>query len=385
MGGVAVSLTNGGLGGTVQTNDGIMGMVLTGAIDDGGYVLGTPILITRLAGLATAGITKDGNAFAYKQVKEYYDAAGDGAQLYLMLVENSQTVEDMADTTNADGVRKLLDYAKGPIKCLGIMSDDDSVTVASTAAGINDAVFAAATKMKVTAEAYFAAQAPFRCVIGGTSYGGDTAALTDNTNDSNPRCGILIGDTEAGKGAALGLLLGKLAVLPVQRKIGRVRNGSLPILELYLGADAYEDMPGDAALISAKGYITFTTYADEAGYFFAPDLMMTSPTDDYALLCRGRIIDKMHRIGYKTLLKEVEDEVPTIAGGLPDELYASNLERTMLAQINTTMVAAGELDEAICSVPLNQNVTSTNTVQVVLKGRPKGYATFIELSLGYTL
>ena len=46
------------------------------------------------------------------------------------------------------------------------------------------------------------------------------------------RVGVLIGDTiSQSKGAAIGILAGKLASIPVQRHIGRVKDGALSATE----------------------------------------------------------------------------------------------------------------------------------------------------------
>src|SRR4051812_14314161 len=100
MGSVNISLANGQLGGTLQTNDGITGFVLTGISEGGGYTAGTPILVASMADVASAGITAANNPFAIKQLKEFYNQAGIGAQLYLMLVPPTMTVAEMADITN---------------------------------------------------------------------------------------------------------------------------------------------------------------------------------------------------------------------------------------------------------------------------------------------
>jgi len=71
MGQVNITLENGQLGATKSTQDGIAGMVLTGQTDTGGYTLGTPILITSVADLATNGITLSANPFVYKTYRSF--------------------------------------------------------------------------------------------------------------------------------------------------------------------------------------------------------------------------------------------------------------------------------------------------------------------------
>ncbi len=214
MGSVNITLANGQLGATLQTNDGVAGMVLTGAMETG-YTVGTPLLLTNLSDLGTNGITQTGNAFAYKQVKEFYDEAGAGAQLYLMLVDGTERVNNMADNVNTNGAKKLLDFAGGKIKLIGLMTDDgvaySSGSPVVNTAGINADVYLAASNMAIMAESYFEAEQPFRVIIGGTSYSGTASSLTDVTSGTtNNRTSILIGDTVTGASACLGLVLGRI-------------------------------------------------------------------------------------------------------------------------------------------------------------------------------
>ena len=315
MGSVNISLANGQLGGTIQTNDGITGIVLTGLSILGGYTTGTPVLVTSMTDVANAGITADNNPFAIKQLQDFYNQAGSGAQLYLMLVPPTMTVAQMADNTNTDGAKKLLDFANGKIKVLGLLSDDQAISDAggtiTTASGLNDDVLAAASNMAVMAEAYFEAEKPFRAVIGGTSYGNDAGALTDETSGTtNHRTAILIGDTDttySNTSACIGLLLGVVSSIPVQRKISRVRTGALTNTRAYVGRATVEATGTDMAVIAGKGYITFTTYPNVSGYFFSGDPMCTATTDDYCMLARGRVIDKAHILAYTTFVQEVDD------------------------------------------------------------------------------
>lgn len=393
-GSVTVTETAGNLGGTITIADGICGMVLTGVTESGGYTLGTPILITALADLATNGITETNNAFAYRQVKEFYDVAPVGSQLYLMLVAYTLMIDDIADNTNANGAKKLLNFAEGKIKTLGLMTDDKYIVAQSGTVTITNAmnadVYVAATNVKVMEAAFRTAQKPFRAIIGGTSYSGSASSLTDqSTGTTNNKAAILIGDTRVhdstNGAAALGLLLGKIAANPVQVKVSRVKDGALPISAVYLKATAYESASGDPATIAGKNYITFTKYPNTAGYFFSGDPMCCASTDDYWFLARGRVIDKAHVIAYTTFVNEIDDDIPTVTGGKPNKGFVKWLEQQIIGQISTSMLAKGEISGVDCFIDPEQNVVSTSTLNVVLKIRPKGYLTYINVALGFTL
>jgi len=388
MGSVNITLADGQLGATLQTNDGITGIVVTGITDTGGYTVGTPTYVTSMADVASAGITATSNPFAIKQLQEFYDQAGDGAELYLMLVPPTMTVSQMADNANANGAKKLLDFAAGQIKVLGLLSDDIAIAggggTITVTDGLNEDVYTAASNMVVMAEAYFAAEKPFRCVIGGTHYSGISSSLTnETTGTTNNRTAILIGDTASGVSACVGLLLGVVSSIPVQRKISRVRSGALTNTEAYLGITALESTGGDTATIAGKGFITFTTYPNVSGYFFSGDPMLTATTDDYCMLARGRVIDKAHVLAYTTFIQEVDDEVPVNADGTLDSGFCKWLSQQIVNQINNTMTANKEISDVSCYIDPSQNILSTNTLAVVLKVTPVGYATNIEITLGF--
>lgn len=387
---VKISLQNGTLGSVVQTSDGIAGIVLTG-VSEGDITVGDPFVIASLTDAENLGLTASGNAFAYKQIKEFYDEAGEGALLYVLFLDDTVTVDSMANGTNANGARKLLDYAGGKIRLLGVIYDADDDEAITTTNGIDQLCYTAAANMQVLADAYAAKQTPFRGVVGGTGAGlsGGTpgplssAALTDQTGSAYTRASILIGDTEAEGDAALGLLLGRLAKVPVQRKVSRVKSGPLAaVTEGYIGTTLAEQYT-TTGIIHDKAFITLRTFPNKNGYFFANDFTCTPTTDDYHFIARGRVIDKAHVITYATFVEEVDEEVPVDDSGKIAAGYAKYLEQKITNQLNLTMTANREVSAVSCFVDPNQNVISTNKVNVVLKIRPVGYASDIEVSLGF--
>ncbi len=388
MGNVNITLANGQLGATLQTNDGVTGLVVTGA-SEGGYTTGTPILVTSLAAAQAAGITEGGNPFAWRQVREYYDQAGTGAQLYLMLVPPTMTVVQMADYTNANGVKKLLDYAAGKIKVVGLVTDDVAIDGAggtiTITDGLNADVYTAVARMDDTATNYFAVHKPFRAIIGGTSYAGVAADLADMAaGTTSNRASILVGDTVSGAGACVGLALGVISSIPVQRKISRVRNGPLSTVAAFVGTNTAEAVEESLAEIAGRGYITFVKYANTSGYFFSGDPTCTATTDDYAMLARGRVIDKAHILAYTTFVQVVDDEVPVNTDGTLDAGFCKWLSQQIVNQVNNTMTANKEISSVSCFIDPAQNILSTNQLNVVLSIIPVGYATRININLGFS-
>ena len=387
--GVNITIGNGNLGSALQTNDGVVGMVLTGSTGDT-YTLGTPIMITSYAE-ALAVLTVTNNAFALRQISDFYSVPGtNGAELYLMLVADTLTVQNMCDLTNSNGAIKLLNFAAGAIKVLGCMSDDTIVTVASITAGINPACYLAIVKMQALASQFQAAQMPFRGIIGGTSYNGTVGSLTAiNSGTTNNRVQMLLGDIEpssgysGGKAACLGFELGLLATLPVQRKISRVKNGPLSgVTEAYVGTHTVEAAGSDIATIAGKGFVTIQTKPQSSGYFFTGDPMCTATTDDFASMVNGRVIDKAQIIAYQVFMVDEDDEVPVAPDGTIDPSYAASLQNSINKAYKTNLIANNNASAATSLVALGQNVVGTGDVAVTLSIQPESYATTINITLG---
>ncbi|MBA3828688.1 MAG: hypothetical protein H0X33_07110 [Taibaiella sp.] len=288
---VNITLANGTLGQTLQTADGVAGIVLTGATE-GTVTAGTPFTIQSLANAQALGLTQTNNAYALKHIQEYFNEAGNGATLYVLIVPNTLKVTNVCDQTNVNGAVKLLNYAGGVIRLLGIAIDDTQVGTITVTNGLNADVYTALASMQAMATTYFGQQTPFRAVIGGTSFSGTATALTNQTTNASNRVSIVIGDTiSTGPNAAVGLLLGRLSAIPVQRKVSRVKTGQLTTLAAYInGTDAAKYT--STATVHDRGYITFRTFSGKSGYFFTGDDTCKAATDDYNVLARGRVIDK---------------------------------------------------------------------------------------------
>jgi len=393
---VTINIAQASIGQSLQTNDGICGMVLTGVTEEGGYTLGTPIYVTSLASASSGAnaITLANNPFAYRQISDFYSVPGTvNAGLYIMLVPNTMTVADMADNTNSASAKVLLNYAKTaglPIKKLYIMSDDTVVTVADITAGINPACYTAVTNMQVMATAFAALQLPFRCIIGATSYDGTVGNLTNMTSGTtNNRVELLLWDLQPSSGysggaaCALGFTAGCDAVLPVQRKRSRVKNGPLPgISECYVGTETVEAAGGDIATMVTKGFATVQTYPQASGYFFSGVPMCTATSDTYNTLVAGCVIDKAQIIAYARYLQEVDDEVPVQADGTIDPSWAGNLQQETNNDFQTNMVAPGNCTSASCSISLTQNIAESGLLAIMIVVNGVAYAVNIQITLG---
>jgi len=190
------------------------------------------------------------------------------------------------------------------------------------------------------------------------------------------------------KHSQLGLLLAKVATIPVQRNIGRVRDGALPVATGVLsGFDenvvSYPQSTQDS--LTDRGYIFYVKYPGRAGFFYNDDPTATADDDDFRTVANGRVIDKMARIAYDTLLEYVKDEVLIDPGtGKIAPAYAKAVEGEVEGAINVLMTNEGELSGGVdCTIDPDQNILATETLSVELQAVPVGYSKTINVTIAF--
>jgi hypothetical protein len=379
---VRILLQNGSLGGLLRFAAGVAALMGTGVAVSGKIGIGDPRLIFSLTEAEALGITLADNPIAYRQVKEFYDEAGTGAELYIMLVADTMSQTDMNDLTNANGIVKLLNYASGRVRIYATFYKPAVGYVLVTTHGIDEDVFTAVVKAHATNEAYALLQIPCRSLLEGRAFTGTAASLTDITTMTNNRVGIVIGGTANDGSCSVGLALGRLAKDPVQRKLSRVKSGPLNITAAFAGTIDV-DHSTQLNLMHDKGYIVLRTFPGFTGFYFSSDHVAAKPTDDYCFISRGRVIDKASVLAYATYVEELDDEVTINTDGTLDIGQVKYLEQKIENQINSTMTANKEISSVKCTINPNQNLLSNPLLQVVLKVTPVGYNSAIDVLLGF--
>lgn len=379
---VNILLQNGQLGGLIQFAEGVAGLICTGVAVSGKIGIGDPRLVFKLQDAIDIGITTADNPFAYKHVKEFYDEAGEGAELYLMLAPDTMEQTEMLDVSNTSGVVKLFDYAQGRIRLLGSAFKAPVGYTLDVSAGLDADVFTAITKAQALGEAYASQVKPFRAVLDGNSYSGVAANLTDLKTLTANRVAVNMAGTDNTKKTSVGLLLGRLAKISVQRKLSRVKDGAINATAMYIG-DTLAEAVSAAANIHDKGYIVPRVFPSGlSGYYYSGDHTCAPDTDDYCFLARGRVIDKAHILTYGTLVQELDDDVEINPDGTLSIGLIKYLEKKVENQIAENM--AGEISSVDCVINPNQNILSTNKLVAAVQIIGKGYMTTIEVPLGFT-
>jgi hypothetical protein len=379
---VNITIANGQLGRVAVVDDAVAGMVLSGQATEE-LALSTPVQLFSFAQLTALGIDEDTNPLAYKDVKAFYNQAGEGAELWIMLVSNALSLEDICDET-LGYAKNLLDAAAGRIRLLGINRELPSEYDPIINDGLDPDVFLALANLEAMAGHYSEAYKPFRSLLPGLLFDdANVAQLRDLKENSDNHVAIMLG-CDTSDSVAIGLALGRLAAIPVQRNIARVKDGDVGLAAAYFhDGTPTADMEANWGSMHDKGYIFFRRIYGKSGFFFTDDPTATADTDDFSSIARGRVIDKALVIAYRTFVEELNEEIPVKAdtGYVAHALIAAwktNIEQAL----GINMTAKKEIVKAECYIDPNQNVLATDTIYATIKILPVGYAKFIEITLG---
>lgn len=389
---VKITFAEGNLGKVGDSPDGLVALMVSATAVGDTFELGKPYSIRSVDDLKTLKVNEKNNAVLVKHVREFFAEAEKGTEVYIYGVDKAKTMTELctkgASEDEAGELLKLITLCKGRLRAVIIALDAQDEPEA--AEGIVADVLSAIPKAQETAEHATAELfAPLIVILEGRGY--KRQGLKDITELGCNRVGVFVGETRAeGKGAAVGLLAGRIAKSSVERNVGRVRDGKIGADALYLGGQPLETQTGAVADLYTRGYICPRQYVGRVGFFFCDDRLATSEADDYAHVTARRTIDKAYRIAYDTLLSFLLDELELQEDGTLHPAVVRSWEQEVTGAIDRAMTAKGELspDETTGSgcrfeiVP--GNVLSTSRVQAKLSVRPYGYARYIDVELGFT-
>lgn len=390
---VKIEFANGALGQVVASPDGVFGLLTTAAPVVGKLELLKSYVVKSMDDVtSTLGITAVNNPGLHKVLTEFYNTAGDGTELWLRCFAETANLTEMATLATANGIRSLLADANGRLRGVFIHRTPATGYTPTTADGLDDDVATAIAAAQLTAGwATETLKAPIFIIVAGLYYSGNPVELTDLSLGNLNRVGVMIGDTVGGNGCAIGILAGRLAKIPVQRNIGRVKDGPVVTLTSAYLKDTKAEV-ADTGSVHDKGYITLCMHTGRAGYFFTDDPLATLPTDDYNHVTARRTVDKAYRLAYDALLGELLEEIPVSDEGQVSVTFAKSVETKVENAIINSMTSNGELgndptnqnDTGVeCLIDTSQNIVATGFLKVGLRVKPYGYARYINVELGF--
>lgn len=387
---VSVVVTNGALGQVLNTDDGIAALIATGTAP-ASLALGTSKQGFSLAEFEAVGITESydttNTTNVWKNIKDFYAQAGTGRELWVMILAKTVLMETMCDTATVTGLKKLLNDAEGKIRLVGVTRVPDGAYTPVHAGELDPDIAAAQAKLEALYAELKAEFRPFRTLIDGRDFQGDVGDLLDQRAAAYPSTGVVLAtDVSGSENAAVGLALGRLAANPVQRNIGRVKDGDVGVQAAFLTGqttDVKTFTLGQIDSLHDKGYIFLRKYQGRNGYYWNDDPAAAPLTNDYSNISRGRVIDKSIVLAYQTFVDEILDDLVLDAQGFLLPAIAKSYAAKIKSAIDLAMTANGEISSCRVTIEAKQNVLSTNKVALKLYIIPVGQAKEIEVTIGF--
>lgn len=382
---IKFNISGNGLGLLQSDIQKIPGFVLTGSTVTGSnkVTVGNSYQIFSLEEAENLGVVETGaNSFAYSHIKSFYDEAKKGAELWFMLVPSTVTLADQADLTESYA-KKLLSDASGKIRILGLLKK--AGTTETITNGLDNDVHLAVVKAQALAQNFSNRYFPVRVLISGNKFDGEVSNLKDYSTTDFNKVSILIANNDGSKEASIGLALGRLASIPTQRKISRVKDGAVePFAAYFTNGESISTLDTAWDAIDNKNYTFLRSFANMSGFFFTGDKTLTKSTDDFNSLARGLVMDEAILIAYTTLVQELSDEIPVTSSGTIHPAIIKGWQNSIERQIGGLMVEEGKLSGVKAFIDENQDVLTSNNIDINLQLLPVGYSDFITVNIGFT-
>lgn len=380
--GVNITLGNGGLGQAAVTTDGVAGLILTGKAVAGKLELNKHYQLGSTRDLKVLGIEAETNPLSDKEVKAFYAQAGDGAELHLIVVSEATTLTAMCDPAADSPLCKLIDAAGGRIRLVGVNKIAPKEYEAVLTEGIDGDAITAAEKAQQTADSYAKQIRPFRLLLPAPAWAGVTEKLYKPAESAYNRVAfVLASDDAIEHTAAIGMVLGRAALMEPQQSIGRVKNGAIASNGYFTSGDGYLSKSGLAESLNDAGYIFFMNYPTKNGCYLNGDPMAAPTADDYSYLHLGRVIDKAMVIAYSTYITEILENIRVDdKGGL-----SAGICKSFEGMIENAIAASmgSQISKFTAYINPGQNILSTGKLNIDCKLVPLGVLREIQVNLAF--
>lgn len=328
------------------------------------------------------GITADATAWSVKmlhyQLEEVF-RINPSITLYVGLFSKPESM-------TFQELKKVQNYAEGAIRQMAIWNGD----TAPTADNI--------VKLEAVADSLDTENAPLSTLY--APLVSNYKNLPSNLATNNPRVSVVIAQAGSGTGAelykskdnktkatvsAIGVALGTLSKAAVHQCIAWVKNFPSGISMPALGDGTLVRTidKGELEKLDTNRYLFLNNVVGVAGSYWNDSHTMDSPTSDYAAIESVRTMDKAVR-GIRTYL------TPELGGNVYIDPDTGKLQSYTVSHLETTanipleeMEKAGELSGYKAEIDAEQDVLSTNTIEVTIKNVPVGVVRKFKVKIGF--
>lgn len=363
---------------TLNTDTGV-GLIVCGATTVSTTLVSDTVYeVYSLSDVTKLGATQTNNAFLLTTIKDFYTTANTGTLLRFMIADGSKSIGQTLDKTVTGYANRLLQKAGGAVTLLGVCKKNAANPIVRN--GLHDEVGKAIPIAQALAVDYAARNIPVNIIIDGLDFSGTVSDLVDYSTGDKNAVSVFLGTYRAGKNSAIGLLLGALSKLPVQRKVSRVKNGSLPISEAFFTNGVAADEVKGWDSIHDKGYIFIRKFDGKDGYFFSSDKTLAAPSNDYSGISAGRVIGKATRLLQKQMLELLDDEIPKAKDGTIDPAMAKYFEQLAWDVIAQNM--KGAYSNLVVAIDNTAPYSDSEGVKISMQIQPVGYVSLFTIKLG---
>lgn len=384
---VNIVIGNGNMGNVSLSDDGIAGLILTGAAVADKLELNKVYVLGSSLELAKLGISAETNPLLHKEITAFYKTAGEGAELHLLVVSEATTLTQMCSENADSPLRKLISSAAGRIRLVGVNRNTPADYEMTAEKGLDADVITAIASAHAVAEDFLTGIAPFRVLLPALGWDGQTTNLYQPREGSYNRVSVVMAsDGKFGASqlysAAIGQVLGRAAKIGVHQNLGRVRDGAIAAKGYLTDGKTPEEHFSLMNLLEDAGYIFYRTFAGKNGYYLNGDATATALTDDYCFLSSGRVIDKAMVVTYRTYIDDILDniQVDPQKGTIPVSICKS-FEASIIRAVNTTM--GDEMSSFTAYIDPNQNILANGQMTITCKIVP--LATLREITVNLSL
>lgn len=160
--------------------------------------------------------------------------------------------------------------------------------------------------------------------------------------------------------------------------LGAVEDGPLAgVLELVGDERA---TPG----LDDGRFSTLRTHVGRQGFYVTRGRILAPAGSDYALIANRRVMDVACAAARDRALRFLNAKVPVNADGTIQEKSAKAIEAWIEQGVREATTQRGDATEVTVEVDRTVNILSTGTLKVKVRVTPYGYASAIELELGFT-
>jgi len=350
--------------GVPSAADGVCMLVVHAVAVGSTFALETNYVLYKLSDLNTLGITDTYDSTyvttLYRQVKEFYKEAGEGAVLNLIgIAIGANTMSDYIQSIQFQTIIEGLAYNNATgIRMLGVSFSPQASAPVSPDVFFGDVIPTQAAVMTLYNNLKLKKITFAAAIVDGNNMKA-VNSLPDQSLSLSPQVAILITTLYQDSCASVGALLGVYARNPIQYNIS---NGTLGLIDsntmFFTDGAIVKSLPQSTfdAVIAPKQYLFAKTIPGGTGYWYNDDATCDLSTKSLSNIANNRVRKKITDLLYQYL--------DTLRGTTPTQV-SGNIPLGTLRSYSTTFLQSYIVQNNMLTVTnqtIGSEISGINTV-----------------------